>query len=376
MFRQLGILVAAGLAGPILASFRSLRLPMVIGELAAGALIGNTGLHLIDPKASAFPVFYSFGFAMLMLTAGTHVDVRSPAIRRGAPRGLLALAVVVAMAVPVGIGVAAAVGLGHQFLVVVLLAGSSAAVAFPTIEERGLTGASVAYLTAWIALADTVTVVLMPLGLTGGGHLISALVGDAAIIVVAALLMVAALRLRPRTRVREEIVDSRRKGWALQLRLSVLLLLVLAAIAEGTGASTLVAGFAAGMVLIHLGEPDRLALQISGLANGFFVPIFFVLLGAELDLRALVSDPRALTFALLMAAGATVVHVLAASVTSRQQRLSTGLAATAQLGLPAAAAALALQSHALSPALAAALVAAGCLTLLPATIGATRLASD
>jgi hypothetical protein len=36
---------------------------------------------------------------------------------------------------------------------------------------------------------------------------------------------------------------------------------------------------------------------------------------------------------------------------------------------------LGLASHALSPAIAAALVAAGCLTLAPATLGVTRLAA-
>jgi len=373
MFRQLALLVGAGLVGPVLASVRRLRVPVVIGQLAAGAVIGKTGFDLIDARASLFPVFYGFGFAMLMLTAGTHVDVRSPTIRRGAPRGALALIAVLVASVPVGFIVDATLGVGHQLLIIVLLAGSSAAVAFPTIEEQGLSGAAVAYLIAWIALADGVTVVLMPLGLTGSGKLAGALLGDAAVIFAGLAMLALAIRLRLRAPVADSIAESRRKGWALQLRLSVLLLLLLASIAEGTGGSTLVAGFLAGMVLIYLGEPDRLALQISGLANGFFVPIFFVLLGAELDLRALVSDPRAIGLAIAMATGAVLVHLLAAAVMGQGQRLATGLAASAQLGLPAAAAGLALQSHALSPAFAAALVAAGCLTLLPATIGATRL---
>jgi hypothetical protein len=42
--------------------------------------------------------------------------------------------------VPPGFIIASAVGIGHPDLLVVLLAGSSAAVAFPIIEERGLTG--------------------------------------------------------------------------------------------------------------------------------------------------------------------------------------------------------------------------------------------
>jgi len=376
MFRQLTLLVATGLLGPLLASGRRSLIPVVIGELAAGALIGKTGFQLIDPHATVFPVFYSLGFAMLMMTAGTHVDLRSPEIKSGAPKGALAILVVLIAAVPLGFGIGTALGVGHPLLLIVLLAGSSAAVAFPTIEERGLSGPSIAYLIAWIAIADSVTVVLVPLGLTGPGKVVPALAGDVLIVIAGLAILWVALKIEADQQVKGTLDKSRTKGWAIQLRLSVLLLLALASIAEGTGASLLVAGFVAGMILVRIGQPDRLALQISGVANGFFVPLFFVLLGAELDLRALVSDPKAIAFAVALAVGAVVVHLVASLITGSSRRVATGLAASAQIGLPAAAASLAIASHALSPAIAAALVAAGCLTLAPATVGVARLASE
>jgi len=168
--------------------------------------------------------------------------------------------------------------------------------------------------------------------------------------------------------------ESKHRHWALQLRLSVLLLLALAAIADRTGASLLVAGFAAGIVLRRFNEPNRLAQQLTGLASGFFVPAFFVLLGASLDLSALVRSPSAIGLALAMAIGATAVHVMASLVAGTETRLPAGLLASAQLGLPAAAASLGLASGALAPAVAAALVAGGVLTLIPASVGALLLA--
>lgn len=373
MFAELTLLVAAALVGPLLAAPRRSLVPVVVGELAAGALIGRTGFAMIDPTHSILPATYSIGFAMLMMTAGTHVDIRSPVIRAGAARGAVAFAVALGVALPVGLAVGLVIGTSYGVLLVVLLAGSSAAIAFPILEERGLQGPTIAFLTAWVAIADLVTVVLMPLSLTGPSSLIAALLGDAAVVAVGVLVMLVAVRLRGHRLVTDGIAKSKRKGWGLQLRLSILLLLVLAAIAEGIGGSILVAGFLAGMVLIRIGQTDRLALQISGVANGFFVPLFFVLLGAELDLRALVSEPRAIAFAVAMAAAAIGVHLVAAMVVGRRNRVASGLAASAQLGLPAAAAALAISAHAASPAYAAALVAAGCLTLAPATIGAVRL---
>ncbi|HEV7466654.1 MAG TPA: cation:proton antiporter, partial [Candidatus Dormibacteraeota bacterium] len=284
-----------------------------------------------------------------------------------------AFAVVAATAVPAGLLVDRGVGLGHAALLAVLIAGSSAAVAFPIIEERRLEGDAIAVLIAWVAIADSVTVVVMPLTLSGSAGLGEALAGDAAIVAIGAALLLLLPRLRGGA-TGPLFAESRSRHWALQLRLSMLLLVGLSAIAERTGASALVAGFLAGMILVRLREPDRLSLQLAGLGNGFFVPMFFVLLGAELDLRALLASPSRLALATALALAAVVTHLAGALAAGRKDRIATGLAASAQLGMPAAAASLGLSSHLLSAADAAALVAAGCLTLVPATAGTLLLA--
>jgi Kef-type K+ transport system membrane component KefB len=373
MFAQLALLVAAGLLGPVLAAGRRPLAPVLVGELVAGAILGRTGLGILEPTAQPFPALYTLGFAMLMLGAGAEVDLRSPDLRHGIARGAGALAVALAAGIPVGLLLATVLRLGHMELFVVLLAGSSAAVAFPTIEERALAGPPVALLIAWIALADGLTALVMPLTLTGPARIPGAIAGDVLIVILAAAVVAVGGRLVGRPAVIEAKRESAQRRWALQLRMSLLLLLVLGAIAERSGGSLLVAGFAAGIVLRRFRLPTRLALQLSGLADGFFVPAFFVLVGATLDLRDLVGDPRAIALAVAMPLAAVLVHLVAAAVAGEKQRVPTGLLASAQLGLPAAAAVLGLSSHALSPPIAAALVAGGCLTLVPATLGAILL---
>jgi Kef-type K+ transport system membrane component KefB len=374
MFQSLTLLVLAGLAGPLLASGRRQLVPVLVGELIAGALLGNTGLRLLHPGVQPFPAFMTLGFAMLMLQAGSEVDIMSPLLRRGAARGAVAVLLALAAAVPAGLAVASIHRVGHQSLLIVLIAGSSAAVALPAIQERRLTGPTVGILIAWIAMADVITALLMPLTLTGASGIPVALAGDALIVVAAALSWLAARRLFA-TRLAEQATRwSKTRRWALQLRLSVLLLLVLATISEYTGASLLLAGFVAGIVLREFHEPQRLELQLTGLATGFFVPAFFVLLGASLDLGGLARSPSAIGLSVAMAAAATLVHVLAALAAGTPPKLPAGLLASAQLGLPAAAAALGLSTGMLSPPLAAALVAGGLITLLPASLGAVLLA--
>jgi Kef-type K+ transport system membrane component KefB len=375
MFDSLLVIIVAGLVGPLLAAGGRPLLPAVVGELIAGIAIGRSGLNLIDATTPANGLLYGLGFAMLMLVAGSHVDLGAPSLRAGARAGILAAAVVAVLSLPVGLAIGATLAPGAPpLLIPVLLAGSSAAVAFPILQERGLIGPGVALLLVWIPLADALTVLLMPLTLIGAAKIPDALGGDVLIVactVVALWLGERVARSKPALTLRDR---SQTRGWALQLRVTLLILVALSLIASRTGGSTLLAGFGAGLILARIREPDRLEVQLSGIAEGFFVPAFFVLIGSELDLRALAGDPQAILLALVMAASAVAIHLVASRLAAPRPWSGFGLAAAAQLGLPAAAASLGLATGALSPAVAAAIVLAGVLTILPASIGTRGLA--
>jgi Kef-type K+ transport system membrane component KefB len=375
MFDSLLVIILAGLVGPLLASGRRPLIPAVIGELIAGIVLGRSGLGLIDATTPTNALLYGLGFAMLMLVAGSHVDLRAPGLRSSARAGVIAAGLVALISLPIGLGVGVALApSAPSFLFPVLLAGSSAAVAFPILQERGLIGPRVGLLLVWIPLADVITVLLMPLTLIGAAKIPGALGGDALIVIatIGALWVGQRFgRSKPVLTLRDR---SLTRGWALQLRVTLLVLVVLSLIATRTGGSTLLAGFGAGLVLARLREPTRLEVQLSGIAEGFFVPAFFVLIGSQLDIRSLAGDPSAILLALVLAASGVAIHLVASRVVAPQPRSGFGLAAAAQLGLPAAAASIGLGNGVLSPAVAAAIVLAGCLTVLPAAIGTRRLA--
>jgi len=375
MFDPLLVIIVAGLVGPLLAAGRRPLVPAVIGELIAGICIGRSGLGLIDPTTPANALLYGLGFAMLMLVAGSHVDLSAPGLRASFRAGAIATAVTVIISLPVGLAIGVGLAPGAPSLLFpILLAGSSAAVAFPILQERGLIGPRVGLLLVWIPLADVLTVLLMPLTLIGAAKIPEALAGDALIVVCTVGTLWLGERVGRSARALTLRDRSQTRGWALQLRVTLLILVVLSLIATRTGGSTLLAGFGAGLVLARLREPTRLEVQLSGIAEGFFVPAFFVLIGSELDLRSLAGDPSAIMLALALAAGGLAIHLAASRVVGSRPWSGFGLAAAAQLGLPAAAASLGLGAGALSPAVAAAIVLAGCLTVLPAAIGTRRLA--
>jgi Kef-type K+ transport system membrane component KefB len=164
---------------------------------------------------------------------------------------------------------------------------------------------------------------------------------------------------------------SRRHGWALDLRISLVALFGLSWLALKFGTSVLVAGFSAGAVVALVGEPKRLVQQLLGLAEGFFVPLFFVSLGARLDVRQLAQSRSDLWLMAALAGTAIACHLIAAAAVRLPP--GAGLLASAQLGVPAALASLGLATGDLDSGQAAAVVAAALLSLAASAAGAAML---
>ncbi|MHB8235813.1 MAG: cation:proton antiporter [Solirubrobacteraceae bacterium] len=369
-FGDLLLIVLAGLGGPLLALTPRLFVPLVIGEILAGAALGDTGLGAVHPTNSTTAFLGQVGFAMLMLTAGMHLPLRDPRLLASLRRGALLAGAVGLLAVPGGLAAAAIAGTSHAAIYAVVLASGSAAVLLPALSETGAGGSEVLSVVAQVTIADVVTIVSVPIVLQPSrtGH---ALLGGALVAAAAALLRVVAGLLADREWVACVRELSKRRHWALDLRIALLMLFFLAWLAQHSGTSVLIAGFGAGVTVALVGGPKRLSTQIRGVADGFFVPLYFVVLGAQLDLRGLFEHPQMIALAGALAALNVLIHLAAARV----GRVSPGaaLAATAQLGVPAAVASLGLAGGVISSEVATAIVAAAIVSLVLCTAGVQRL---
>ena len=143
--------------------------------------------------------------------------------------------------------------------------------------------------------------------------------------------------------------------------MALVALFALCALAQWVGTSIMIAGFAAGLIVAFEGGPHRLSDQVSGVANGFLVPVFFVVLGASLDVSALLKDPTELELAGALIVGMTAVHLLAGMLI--RAPVPTALIVTAQLGVPAAVVKLGLAQGLLHAGEGAAIIAAALVSL-------------
>jgi Kef-type K+ transport system membrane component KefB len=179
--------------------------------------------------------------------------------------------------------------------------------------------------------------------------------------------------LRRTDRVRAIRRKSKHRGWALDLRVGLVGLFGLAALATAVGTSILIAGFTAGAVLAATGGAPTADSAARRRRRGLLVPLFFVTLGARLEFRALLGSPKALLLLAGLVVAATTVHVLVAVVLRRP--VAVGLLATAGLGVPSAVVSIGLANSVLDAGQAAAIVSAVLVTIALSAAGGALLTS-
>jgi Kef-type K+ transport system membrane component KefB len=364
-FAQLSVICLVALLGPLLALRRAWRLPVILGELLAGLVLGRTGFGYLDAQDPTFTFLADIGFALVMFVVGSHVTVRGPEMRPALKVGIVRAVAVGLVAAGLGVLLARAFDVPHGALYAVLMASSSAALILPIVESLGLDGQPVLELVPQVAIADAACIVALPL-VIDPAHTWRAAYGTVAVIAATVVIFVVVRHVeRSGTRGRLHDVSEERE-FALELRIQLSLLFALAALAVAMHVSILLAGFGFGLAVAAVGQPRRLAKQLFALTEGFLGPLFFVWLGATLNVRDLGSHPRLILLGLCLGLGAPLAHLVARLL---GQPVPMGLLAAAQLGVPVAAVTVGTRLGILVEGEASALMLGALITIAVAVVG-------
>ena len=309
------ILIGARVGGEIATR---LGQPAVLGEIVAGLLLGPHALGLV-PEHDVIRLLAEIGVLLLLFEIGLSTDL--PAMLRV---GSAALRVaVVGVALPFLGGYLFALALGTRDLVPVVLGATltatSVAITARVLSDLGQLDSQEARIILGAAVIDDVIgVVILALvermgdaGRLDVGPAIGALIIGIGFLVVA----VALGRLVAPALVRW--VGSARTRGAL-LTLAVALALLLGLLAARTGSAALIGAMAAGLLLAGTPRRDDIEREVRPLVD-FFAPIFFVTVGAAVNLELL--SPLKAENAHTLALGAGLVLVAIAG------KLASGLVA-------------------------------------------------
>ncbi|NLT26399.1 MAG: cation:proton antiporter [Microbacteriaceae bacterium] len=363
-FAMLALICLIALVGPLVALPRRVGVPVVIGEIAVGIAFGATGTGWVDAGDETFKFLADIGFALVLFFAGTNVPIHSDRMREGLWRGAGRAALVGLLAVPAGIGVNSLFGGEHALLYSVLIASSSASVVLPVLGETEVRNRKGMEMLVQIAIADAVCIIALPL------VLIPDETGRAALGVVAVLVTAVVfwfvLRLADRRGWDRRIHEvSKERDLALELRFTLMLLFTIASVAAFLEVSIMLAGFALGIAVSSVGQSRRVDHQVFAMTEGFFGPVFYVWLGASVNLRELADEPQQVLLGLAIGVAAVLLRG-AAALTGLPVPMATATAA--QLGVPIGAVALGSEAGVLDPGESAGILLGAMVTLLVVTL--------
>jgi len=383
-FDGLVLVAAVAFLAPLLLGLAPrVRLPAVVLEIVAGIIIGPSVLGWVEIDVT-IEVLSLIGLALVLFFGGLELDVealRGRIVRLALAGWLVSLAIAVAVS-----GLLAAAGLvDTPLLVAVVLSSTALGVLVPVLEDAGEIGTPLGQLVvAAGAIADLGAIVLLSLLFSGEGGAGSTLFLLAALVAVSVAVAAFAAGAG-RSRVLAADLDSLQDTTAqIRVRGVVLLVVGLVAVAEALGLEVILAAFIAGAIL-SLVDRDRrmthpaLRRKLEAVGFGVFVPVFFVASGIRFDLDALLADAANVAMvpvflaALLVARGAPAV--LYRGLLGDRRAAAGGLLQATSLPFVVAATAIGLELGLLDGAQAAALVAAGLLSVLVFPAAALALAA-
>ncbi|GAB4429779.1 MAG: monovalent cation:proton antiporter family protein [Anaerolineae bacterium] len=362
-FPFLSLLLITGLAAfvPLLASrFRRFRIPVVVGEILAGMIVGKSGLDLIEPS-QALEFLTIFGFTYLMFISGLEVDFGVLIASSGGGGGRNRLSnpiwlgvAVFALTIFVAFLASEALlwfGLIHEpFIIALILSTTSLGIVVPVLKERGMMNSRYGQSLLMSALvADfgtlvliTIDVAILSQGLTFEVLLVLLLLVAFGVAVQLGK-MVAGIPGLPR--LLEELSHATAQ---IKVRGAVALMVAFIVLSEWLGSEIILGAFLAGAAISLLAgrESSQLQVKMDAIGFGFFIPIFFIMVGVQFDLPALLSSPQGLLLVPILLVIAYAIKFAAALLYrytfSWRETFAAGALLSARLSLIIAAAAIAL----------------------------------
>jgi Kef-type K+ transport system membrane component KefB len=365
--------VAAGVP-LVLAAVPRVRVPGPVLEIVAGIVLGPAVLDLVRPD-QAVRLISTIGLAFLLFLAGLEIDVRHFRGPRARLVGL-ALGLSALLALTTGIVLHATGLTENPLLVGIILLATSLGLVVPILDDAGAADRPAGqFAIAGASLGELAPVVLLSLFFSGHATapgprlLLLSLLGVLVVLVVIATLR--AERSMWITRMVNRLSDTSAQ---IRIRLSVLLVVGLGAVAAHLGFEAILGAFIAGAIL-RLVDPDAehshplFHPKLDALGYGFLIPVFFVTSGLTFNLPALFSSASTLLRVPLFLLALLIVRALPAvlyrpALPSVRDVAAVGLLQATSLPFIVAATTIGLQVHAITPANAAALVAAGLLSVI------------
>ncbi len=291
----IAIIIVAAKAG----GYISIRLgqPSVLGELIAGIILGPTVLNMLH----AWPIFASdevlpasltqmaeIGVILLMFLAGLELEI-GELLRSGKVASLAGtLGVIIPLVMGAGVAFLFGSSTSEAVFIGLALSATSVSISAQTLIELGVLRSRVGLALLGAAVFDDILVILLlstasiVLGTSGAEASLFMTILRMVLYLVGAI-VVGLFVIPPTARIVSDLPISQ---GIIAFALVVCLFYAWSAEELG-GVASITGAFLAGLFFARTPLAGQIESGLSALAYGFFVPIFFVNIGLESDLRAI-----------------------------------------------------------------------------------------
>ncbi|MBC8779399.1 monovalent cation:proton antiporter family protein [Staphylococcus capitis] len=305
-FLSLVIVVVAAFLTPIIVNRLNINfLPVVVAEILMGIVIGHSFLNIVE-RDSVLNILSTLGFIFLMFLSGLEIDFKAfkkdSRSRQGKNKQEKNLPSHLNLALTVfGFIMLISIILAYAFkwlglvddvlLMVIIISTISLGVVVPTLKEMNIMRTTIGQFILLVAvLADLVTMLLLTVygAINGHGGSTIWLTG---ILIVFTIIFYILGGVFKRMSFLQKLMDGTTQ---IGIRAVFALIILLVALAEGVGAEYILGAFLAGVVVSLLNPDEEMVEKLDSFGYGFFIPIFFIMVGVDLNIPSLIKEPSLL----------------------------------------------------------------------------------
>jgi len=327
------IILLAITTAPIIARYT--HIPVIVIELIIGIIMGKSLLNII-PSNALFDFFSSFGLIFIMFLAGLEMDFLK--IRKSITK--TTVIALFSLAVPFFSGFYIAPYLGiHPLILGSVICTTSLGLILPISRELEHHKEFATVLFGSVILIDILSIFILSFSIIFiRGNFNFTFYYSVILLLVLFILPIVLNRSNVKKRISDWIEEKSR--FAIMVRLSFALLVILAAISEELGFHSIVGAFIAGLIISEITpKACQLEAKLESFGYGFFIPFFFILVGSKIDIPILFSSLANIRVLLIILTIALLSKFISVTLVTRvlqfnwKESLSMGFLHTARLSL-------------------------------------------
>ncbi|MCS7460560.1 cation:proton antiporter [Paenibacillus doosanensis] len=346
--------------------------PVVVAEIFAGLVIGRSGFNLVgdDPWVELLSLL---GFIYLMFLSGLEIDFSSFTKQKGGKKRKyepLTAAAVIFLGIFILSGIlswllVAAGFIDRVFLTTLIIGTISLGVVVPVLKERKLLATDLGQTLLLVTvLADFFTMILLSFYVSFLSKSMSKM-----LLLLLFFFLITFIYMFVKRFASGKAFQVLEEG-SIQFgtRFIFTLIMVIVFISERLGVENILGAFLAGVIVSLIKPKKEFVHQLESFGYGFLIPIFFVMVGAKLELKYLFADYKILLsiplLLIVMFVAKLVPLILLKKWYNWRDVISSAILLSSKLSLVIAAATLALDLHLISESFHGALILVAILSCL------------